>query len=304
MDLFTVAPNRVYLVDGWKGGEVRDAFNGAQLVFGGFLTVEPISNDAEHVTDVSVAPDGRIFAVGYPDCCGPRNGYLWRFAPNGTRIGYGPVGGARTLNAVAVPDDTTLLVATNDYYGTVTLLACGLDGTFRATLWSVSVATSSNVDMAIAPSGDVYIADDYNGRILRYSRSGAPLGSWGNRGTGEGQFDLASGIAVDGAGNIYVSDFGNNRVQKFGPDGTFKVSWGGSAGTQPGPGLALFQPRAVACLGDYVLVGTIVPVEFDRRGTVVKAFQFSSPTPATRETWGSVKARYRSEGAAKQAQDK
>ena len=31
---------------------------------------------------------------------------------------------------------------------------------------------------------------------------------------------------------------------------------------------------------------------------------FSGPTPATRATWGEVKAKYRPEGAAKQAQDR
>lgn len=36
-------------------------------------------------------------------------------------------------------------------------------------------------------------------------------------GTGDGQFDLPEGVAVDTSGNLYVVDFTNDRVQKFGP---------------------------------------------------------------------------------------
>ena len=38
---------------------------------------------------------------------------------------------------------------------------------------------------------------------------------WGKRGSGEGQFRHACGIAVDAEGNIYVADVLNNNVQKF-----------------------------------------------------------------------------------------
>ena len=57
--------------------------------------------------------------------------------------------------------------------------------------------------------------------------------AWGSGGTGDGQFNLSYGAALDGAGNVYICDFQNNRVQKFTSNGTFLGSWG-SYGTANG----------------------------------------------------------------------
>ncbi len=50
--------------------------------------------------------------------------------------------------------------------------------------------------------------------------------SKGGKGTGKGQFDSPSGIAVDGNGNILVADTINDRIQKFSSSGTFVTSIG------------------------------------------------------------------------------
>jgi DNA-binding beta-propeller fold protein YncE len=50
--------------------------------------------------------------------------------------------------------------------------------------------------------------------------------SKGGKGTGKGQFDSPTGIAVDGNGNILVADTINGRIQKFSPSGTFVTSIG------------------------------------------------------------------------------
>ena len=49
---------------------------------------------------------------------------------------------------------------------------------------------------------------------------------WGTAGSGNGQFKLPLGIAVDAAGNVYVADAGNDRIQKFTSDGVFLNAWG------------------------------------------------------------------------------
>ena len=63
--------------------------------------------------------------------------------------------------------------------------------------------------------GDVYVADQGNARILKFSGRGVPLGSWGSgvKSTGIGQFNTPVGLAIGPDGSLYVTDFGNNRVQ-------------------------------------------------------------------------------------------
>jgi len=45
--------------------------------------------------------------------------------------------------------------------------------------------------------------------------------SRGGKGTGRGQFDSPTGIAVDGSGNVLVADTGNGRIETFSPTGAF-----------------------------------------------------------------------------------
>ncbi|GAF84493.1 unnamed protein product, partial [marine sediment metagenome] len=49
---------------------------------------------------------------------------------------------------------------------------------------------------------------------------------WGSEGSGDGQFDGISGVAVDSSGNVYVADNENHRIQKFTSDGAFLIKWG------------------------------------------------------------------------------
>src|SRR5437667_7282583 len=49
---------------------------------------------------------------------------------------------------------------------------------------------------------------------------------WGGSGSGQGQFDFPSGVAVDAVGDVYVCDTGNRRIQKFTTDGAFITAWG------------------------------------------------------------------------------
>src|SRR5215467_9472299 len=50
--------------------------------------------------------------------------------------------------------------------------------------------------------------------------------AWGDSGSGDGQFNLPQGVAVDGSGNVYVVDTWNSRIQKFTGDGTYLTQWG------------------------------------------------------------------------------
>ncbi len=53
-----------------------------------------------------------------------------------------------------------------------------------------------------------------------------PLAQVGSQGSDAGQFNIPSGVAVDGAGNVYVADFSNNRIDVFAADGGFTHAFG------------------------------------------------------------------------------
>jgi DNA-binding beta-propeller fold protein YncE len=79
----------------------------------------------------------------------------------------------------------------------------------------------------IGPSGDFYVADGYGqNRIHRIAPDGALVRSWGEAGTGPGQFDTPHSLWVDRRERVYVVDRGNGRVQVFEGDGTFVSAWG------------------------------------------------------------------------------
>jgi tripartite motif-containing protein 71 len=58
-----------------------------------------------------------------------------------------------------------------------------------------------------------------------------PFSPNGEKGRGNGQFELPGGVAVDRGGKIIVADSGNNRIQVFSGDGTFLTKWGSEGKT-------------------------------------------------------------------------
>ena len=81
-------------------------------------------------------------------------------------------------------------------------------------------------NLARGPAGDLYVADGYgNARVHHFSADGRLLHSWGEPGSGPGQFNVPHGIAVDQAGIIYVADRENSRIQLFSPDGAHLKNW-------------------------------------------------------------------------------
>ena len=83
-------------------------------------------------------------------------------------------------------------------------------------------------DIAFGLDGSIYISDGYgNSRVHHYSPQGKLIRSWGERGTGPGQFMLPHGVAVDPTGLVYVCDRENNRIQIFTPEGQYVSHWKG-----------------------------------------------------------------------------
>ncbi|KPL51691.1 peptidase [Prosthecomicrobium hirschii] len=82
-------------------------------------------------------------------------------------------------------------------------------------------------DVAVAPSGDIYVADGYGAaHVHRFDAAGRLLQTWGRPGRGPGEFTTPHGIAVLPDGRVLVGDRENDRVQVFTPEGAFLDAWG------------------------------------------------------------------------------
>ena len=92
--------------------------------------------------------------------------------------------------------------------------------------WSGSSFFSSPPDVALDTSGNIYVSDRNNQRVVKLNPSGAVLDTF----TASGSFGGPFGLALDPSGNIYVADEGNNRIVKLDPSGavldTFTASRG------------------------------------------------------------------------------
>lgn len=87
--------------------------------------------------------------------------------------------------------------------------------------------------VTVSDSGFVYVADNLNQRIQRFTTAGGVVTRWGYLGTVSGAFYAPSDSAVDSAGGAYMTDSNNNRAQKFRTDGQYLASWG-AYGAGPG----------------------------------------------------------------------
>ena len=83
-------------------------------------------------------------------------------------------------------------------------------------------------DLAFSPTGDIFVTQGHgrgDPRVLKFDKSGKFIKSWGGKGTGPGQFDLAHSIVIDSKGLVYVADRENRRIQIFDLEGKFIREW-------------------------------------------------------------------------------
>lgn len=82
--------------------------------------------------------------------------------------------------------------------------------------------------MAVARSGNIYVFDDGNSRVVRLDPSGKFITEFGQPGNGPEAIERAGlndSIAVDENENVYVSDPATPKVLIFSSDGTFQRSF-------------------------------------------------------------------------------
>jgi len=177
------------------------------------------------------------------------------------------------LGTTAAKRVQVVTVAAVSLFAMLLLLPVGTATAAPPPLLSQFCETGSGAGQCIIPrgvatdpaTGNIYVADQVNSRVNKFSPWGVFLGAWGwgvadgtsalqscgpgatpptttcrdgLEGDGPGQFRSPKGVAVDSAGDIYVVDGGGiggaaTRVQKFDSDGNFLLMFGG--GVDQGP---------------------------------------------------------------------
>jgi sugar lactone lactonase YvrE len=84
-------------------------------------------------------------------------------------------------------------------------------------------------DVLVAPNGDIFVADghgvDGNNRIVKFTKDGKFIKSWGQTGAEKGELRDPHALAMDSQGRLFVGDRGNSRVQIFSQDGEHIATW-------------------------------------------------------------------------------
>ncbi|HEY5907039.1 MAG TPA: peptidyl-alpha-hydroxyglycine alpha-amidating lyase family protein [Vicinamibacteria bacterium] len=111
----------------------------------------------------------------------------------------------------------------------------GTDGKLLLTLGKAGVTGTGPdtfnqpSDVAVSASGEIFVADghdeDSNARIVKFTKDGKFIKTWGKRGSGPGEFDTPHGLAFDSKGRLFVADRSNNRIQIFDQDGKYLAEW-------------------------------------------------------------------------------
>jgi DNA-binding beta-propeller fold protein YncE len=195
----------------------------------------------------AAGPDGEAVAVA---CASDARVFVFLRGPNpvqvfqrdGTALGSWGAGVFVRPHGICIgPDDTVYCTGDFDH----AVRAFSPEGKLRFTLGipgrpSETGATSIDyrtirqagppfnypTNLAVAPSGDLYVADGYgNARVHRFAPDGTLRQSWGAPGSGPGEFYVPHGIAVAPDGTVFVADRENSRLQLFSPDGVYQTEW-------------------------------------------------------------------------------
>ncbi len=102
----------------------------------------------------------------------------------------------------------------------------GYDGKTIASIKRGGPPFNRCTNVAVAPNGDLYVSDGYgNARVHRFNAEGKLVRSWGEPGTGPGQFHLPHSLRVTPDNRLLVADRENDRIQIFDLEGNYLDEW-------------------------------------------------------------------------------
>jgi DNA-binding beta-propeller fold protein YncE len=88
-------------------------------------------------------------------------------------------------------------------------------------VFEISGQLNKPSDVSVSKNGLIYVVDGVNNKIKIFDRNGRFVSSFGNKGSGRGEFSQPLGIDIDDSDKIYIADSGNQRVQIFDAAGNF-----------------------------------------------------------------------------------
>ena len=120
--------------------------------------------------------------------------------------------------------DTGLHTVTQHEPDGTLLRTLGVSGVAMPTLYGSPFNMPTGV--AFTSTGDFFVSDGYgNRRVHCFSAGGELKHSWGEPGTGPGQFALVHFITADSNDQLYVCDRENHRIQIFDDRGRYQAQW-------------------------------------------------------------------------------
>ncbi len=117
------------------------------------------------------------------------------------------------------------------------------EGTFLSS-WDLPLSgTGFPTGVSMDSEGLVWIADTHQQRILVLDQEGNEVRSFGEYGTGDGQFLYPTDIAFGKGGEVFVSEYGgNDRVNVYTREGEFQYSFGHFGSDEEG----FLRPQSIA----------------------------------------------------------
>jgi peptidylglycine monooxygenase len=179
------------------------------------------------VTDVACDSRGHVFALlrsdGYVDPDGPA---VVELDPSGRRIAAWGGDVIADGHMIAIGSDDRIYVIDRDAHEIVVFDTTGKPVGSIGERHRPGQPFCHPCDVAVAASGDIYVADGYGAsHVHHFSADGRLLSTWGTPGSDPGQFTTPHAVCVLADGRVAVADRENNRIQLFSADGKFLDLW-------------------------------------------------------------------------------
>ena len=226
---------QVALTAAVSGTSIFAGWGGACSSFGTSATCVLTMNSALNASATFVAPPPAQSGALKPITAGVVYGQSGSFASGGPNNGGVTPNSLGNAQGMVIDAGGNLYISDGAnnrvlYYpagGTTPTRVYGQNGSFTSSASNNGGISASSLrspqGIALDSSGNVYISDEYNSRVLFYPSGsttatrvyGQPDFTTGGVNTGgisANSLNLPMGIALDSGGNLYVADYGNSRV--------------------------------------------------------------------------------------------